>query len=444
MYAASGQALFSPFSGDREFFMDLSVSSSDANAALGHFAVGPPLPFRFSEFASMSSRPRKVALLVETSKSLGRGILRGIHNYARDLEHWSICLEPCALYSSPPAWLRGWKGDGIIAHISDAKTAQLILEAALPTINLGLPLTGACFPRIEPNPRSVAQMAARHFLERGFRHIGFCGDCLYSDDWSTRFVKHLRHVLRQVKPNGLGVVERHLGNLSQDWDADLADLSDWIEGLPKPIGLVALNDSIGMRVLDACRSVGVMVPEHVAVLGLEDDEVVCSMARPPLSSISTNAETIGFRAAELLDKLMCGAEPPNKIITVEPIRVVTRQSTDVREHVDEVVAKAVTFIRSWATDGINVDDVLREVDVSRSSLDRRFKSALGRTPHEEIVRAQLSVAMQLLIGTDLTLNQIAVRSGFRHAPYMGAVFRRELKMTAGEYRQFYANTVPTL
>jgi LacI family transcriptional regulator len=105
------------------------------------------------------------------------------------------------------------------------------------------------------------------------------------------------------------------------------------------------------------------------------------------------------------------------------------------------VSKAVRFIRNWAAEGINVEDVLREVNVSRSSLDRRFKAALVRTPHEEIVRAQLNVAMHLLVETKLNLTQIAVKSGFKHAAYMGAVFRRELKMTAGQYREFCGNSV---
>lgn len=415
--------------------MQLQTKPNELLSGHGEFAVGLLPPTLSSGSSVMRSRTHKVALLVETSKSYGRGILRGINKYVKEHKQWSICLEPRSAEASPPTWLRRWKGHGIIARLADHKIAQVVLRAGLPTINLGPQLPDIDLPCIESNPRSIAQIVARHFLERGFRNFGFCGDKSATDDWSTRVANHFRSVLRHAGPHGYCVIERYFGIRPRDWDKELAQLSSWIERLPKPIGIFAINDAIGMRVLEACHVAGAAVPEQVAVLGLENDELVCSMACPPLSSVSTNAEMIGYRAAELLDGLMQGADPPRKVAAVEPISIVTRQSTDVQAHVDEVVAKAMRFIRSWAAEGINVDDVLREVDVSRSSLDRRFKSALGRTPHEEIVRAQLHAAMKLLSETDLNLTQIALKAGFKHAAYMGAVFRRELKMTAGQYRQ---------
>lgn len=419
----------------RDLTMQLTAKPNDALPAEGEFAVGL-FPHHLSRGNSvMQSRTHKVALIVETSKSYGRGILRGINRYVKEHKQWSICLEPRFADSSPPIWLRRWKGHGIIARLADQKIAQAVLRTGLPTINLGAQLPDIDLPCIESNPRSIAKIVARHFLERGLRNFGFCGEKLAADDWSARVAAHFRSVLRHTGPNGHCVVERFFENRPRDWDKELAQLSTWIARLPKPIGIFAINDSIGMRVLEAAHLAGASVPEDVAVLGLENDELVCSMACPPLSSVSTNAEMIGYRAAELLDGLMNGEVPSRKITTVEPISIVTRQSTDIQAHVDEVVAKAVRFIRMWASEGINVDDVLREVDVSRSSLDRRFKAALGRTPHEEIVRAQLQTAMRLLSETDLNLTQIAMKSGFKHAAYMGAVFKRELKMTAGQYRQ---------
>jgi LacI family transcriptional regulator len=421
--------------------MQLSAKTNGAISGHSEFSVGLIPPTLSNGNSVMRSRTHKVALIVETSKSYGRGILRGINRYVKEHQQWSICLEPRSAEASPPTWLRRWKGHGIIARLTDRKIAQAVLRAGLPTINLGPQLPDLDLPCVESNPQSIARVIARHFLERGFRNFGFCGDNLAPDDWSTRVAGHLRSVLRHAGNNGYGVIERYFGNRPRDWDKEQAQLGTWIARLPKPIGIFAINDSLGMRVLEACHLIGAAVPDQVAVLGLENDELVCSMACPPLSSVSTNAETIGYRAAELLDQLMHGAAPPRKVVAVEPISVVTRQSTDVQAHMDEIVAKAVRFIRSWAAEGINVDDVLREVDVSRSSLDRRFKAALGRTPHEEIVRAQLHVAMQMLAETDFNLTQIAVKAGFKHAAYMGAVFRRELKMTAGQYRQICISSV---
>jgi LacI family transcriptional regulator len=419
--------------------MNLIAKSKDEILEATEFSFVLPPSTSSNGSLIMQSRSYKVALVVETSKSYGRGILQGINRYTKENETWSIYLMPQLSEGSSPTWLRNWKGDGIIARLSDPKVAQAILRAELPTVNLGLPLPNVTIPCVQSNPRSIARIVARHFLERGFRNFGFCGDKQSRDDWSPRVASEFRSVLRHAGHHGYDVVERCLGNLPtdwEDWDKEQVELGRWISRLPKPIGVFAINDSIGMQVLEACHQIGAAIPDHVAVLGLENDELVCSLASPPLSSVSINAEMIGYRAAQLLDDLMRGVDPSKKTVTVEPISVVTRQSTDVQGHVDEIVAKAVRFIRNWAPEGINVDDVLREVNVSRSSLDRRFKAALGRTPHEEIVRAQLNVAMQLLTDTDFNLTQIAIKSGFKHAAYMGAVFRRELNMTAGQYRQF--------
>ena len=218
------------------------------------------------------------------------------------------------------------------------------------------------------------------------------------------------------------------------WEEQQAQLCDWLRSLPRPIGIMACNDMRGQHVLDACRRINAAVPEEVAVIGVDNDELVCDLCDPPLSSVMPNPQRIGFEAAALLDRLMEGEKPQQMSKLVEPLGIVTRQSTDVLAIEDPLVASAVKYIRQRACDGISVVDVLHHVPVSRSILERRFRKFIGRSPQSEIRNVQLKRVKQLLRETDLPLERIAALSGYDHPEYMSVVFKRELGQTPGQYR----------
>jgi len=383
----------------------------------------------------MENETPRVALLIETSKSFGRGVLRGVNRYVREHEHWSFYLEPRDLGTLPPPWLPHWRGDGIIARISTPQLADAIQQAKLPTVNLSSANPTLSFPSIETCPNKQAALAAQHLLERGFRSFGFCGDGLQFANWSERVGAAF---LDSVAKMGCDCAQFYItteGSTTFDWETSQARLANWLLGLPKPVGILAINDPTGLQVLEACRLVALGVPKEVAVVGIENDELLCQMADPPLTSVMQHPELVGYRAAEMLNELMKGQRLTQQFVTILPIGVAMRQSTDIEAHLDHVLGTALRYIRQHATSGLTVDQVVRKVNVSRSSLDRRFKAALGFTPHDEIVRTQLRAAMQLLTVTDLNLTDIAIQAGYRHPEYMGAVFRRELGITPGDYRR---------
>lgn len=390
----------------------------------------------------MPPNARRVALLVETSKSLGRGILLGINRYVKEHEHWSIYLEPRDLETMPPPWLATWQGDGIIARVSSPKIAEIVIATSLPTVNVSSALPDLALHRVESNPHSQGRIAARYLFERGFRSFAFCGDEMHFSNWSRRVAVGFWEFLKECLDSEIPTREHYLGATKRlDWDKEQALLGRWIGDLPKPVAILSINDPIGLRVLEACHKSGYQVPEHVAVLGLDNDELLCAMADPPLSSLIPNSQRLGYMAAEILDGLMRGQCPVNPVTSVEPVGIVTRLSTDVTAHHDDVVATALIFIRKNACKGIVVDDIVKHVAISRSSLDRRFQSLLGRTPHDEIVRTKLKRAMQLLAETQLSLSEVAFKVGYEHAEYMSVVFRRELGVSAREYR-IQANDAP--
>ena len=219
------------------------------------------------------------------------------------------------------------------------------------------------------------------------------------------------------------------------WYRRQEDLRQWLQDLPKPAAVVTWTSDRGREVLYACRAAGLLVPEQVAVMGGDEDSLLCETCNPPLSGVALTSERIGFEAAALLDRLLHGRHAPSDLILIEPTRVVVRQSTDTLAITEPDLARAIAFVRVHAVKPIRVRDVLREVAVSRSWLERRFQETLGRSPAEEIRRVRLERAKQLLADTDLPVPQVAAASGFASREYLAYAFKQATNLTPREFRQ---------
>jgi LacI family transcriptional regulator len=213
-----------------------------------------------------------------------------------------------------------------------------------------------------------------------------------------------------------------------------AELADWLRHLPKPVGVLACNDVRGQQVLNACREAGLAVPDEVAVLGVDNSELVCNLSDPPLSSVDLNCEQIGYEAAALLARLLAGGRAKPRTRLLEPRGIVTRRSTDVLAIEDPETAAAVRLIRTRACEGLTVRQLLASCPLSSSSLERRFAQLLGRTPKAEILRVKVQRVQELLAHPDLSLAAIAARAGFKHPENLSFVFKQKTGLTAGQYR----------
>ncbi|MGC1273355.1 MAG: DNA-binding transcriptional regulator [Planctomycetaceae bacterium] len=376
----------------------------------------------------MKKRPA-VALLIETSNAYARGLLAGIVRYARELHPpWSIRLVEQGRGDPPPAWLRNWKGDGIVARIETQTIARAVKATGLPVVDVSAARHVPGVPWVETDDGAIAKLAAEHLLERGFRHFGFCGEPGFNwSNWrEAAFVRSLRDA---------GHACEVFDTPSQSRRAHEREaMARWIARLPKPAGVMACYDIRAQQLLDACRDAGVAVPDEIAVIGVDNDELLCDLSMPPLSSVVPDSRRAGYEAARLLDQLLAGRKVPAEPVLVPPLGVATRQSTDVLAIDDRDVAQAIRFIREHACDGIAVSDVLRVVPLSRRAFEKRFLDRLGRTPHQEILRLKIARAEQLLTETDLSLAAIAERTGFRHAEYLSVAFKRATGRTPGQHR----------
>ncbi len=379
----------------------------------------------------------KVALLIETSREYGRGVLRGIVRYARLHGPWAFYITPGDFEQALPK-MEQWGGTGIIARIANAKVAKAILSAGLPVVAMDLsekqltennPLSKVC--EIISDSYHAAQLAANHLLERGFTNYAFVG--IAEKVWSTRrhtsFVKHIRQA--GFEPH---VYEPPKNARDQEWGGEQKIMAEWLRNLPKPIGLMACNDDRGRDVLEACRAANVSVPEEVAVIGVDNDSLLCELADPPLSSVALNAEHGGFEAAALLERLMSGRFKGQERIVVEPLQVVTRRSTDAVALEDLEVAHALQFIHENAGRPIQVMEVVNNLSVSRRMLEIRFRRAIGKSMNEIIQQAHLERAKRLLLETDLPLPKVAEAAGYNSASYMAVVFHKAYAMTPARFR----------
>ncbi|HQA00406.1 MAG TPA: XylR family transcriptional regulator, partial [Phycisphaerae bacterium] len=306
----------------------------------------------------MAKRPR-VALIVESSTPFGRQVLQGIARYVRTHQSWSIFLEQREFGAMPRKWLLHRKWDGIISRPTNPRLAEEFRRMKVPVVDLNSLYDDLGFPRIRSDNEAIGRMGAEHLLERGFRHFAFCSYSgtqwagLRREGFAKRLAQagHTCHVYESPWRSG------HL----LEWDEDQERIARWIKSLPKPCGLMACNDPRGQQVIDACWRVDVAVPEMVAIIGVDNDEILCELCDPSMSSIIPNPQRIGYEAAATLDALMAGRRVTEREMLIEPVGIKTRQSSDVLAVEDQDVAAAMTYIRDHALEGCTVQDVLRHV-----------------------------------------------------------------------------------
>ena len=381
------------------------------------------------------TRPPKVALLIETSNAYARELLHGVREWLRHHGPWTIFLSEAGRGAEPPPWLKGWKGDGIIARIETPAIAKAVAAARLPAVDVSAARLLPELPWLETDDRAIAQTAAEHLRERGFREFAYVGDDRFN--WSRwrrdAFAAHLtQHGLRCW--DFANVSRPDSADREANWETQLADLMRWLKSLPKPLGVFAGYDIRGMQILEACRRLEFAVPDQVAVLGVDNDELLCDLADPPLSSVIPDVRRTGYEAASLLDRMMRGEKVRGEGRLFVPLGVATRQSTDVVAVADRHISTAVRFIREHACNGITVADIVKQVPLSRRVLETRFQKLLGRSPHEQIMAVKLDRVKRLLSETDLSLAVIADRTGFKHVEYLSVAFKRQVGVTASEYR----------
>jgi LacI family transcriptional regulator len=335
-------------------------------------------------------------------------------------------------------WLTSLDADGVMAHTWDIHFINSIVNLGLPAVICGLdkPTHKAC--RLSTDETGAGRMAAEYFMERGFINFAFCGfdDMIWSRQKCDGFKRTLTEagfqtsIYRQPRTRRL----RKPAN-------EQPIIAAWLRSLSKPVALMTCNDDRSQDVLVACKIAECKVPDDVAILGVDNDELICNFSYPQLSSIALSTERAGYEAAKVLDKLMKGQKiaENEKEVTIFPLHVVTRQSTDIMAIEDKNVEQAVSFIRRHSREIIQVDDVAQAVGLSRRALEQHFRKALDHSVHEEIKYTRVNLMANMLIGTNLSVSQIAKLLGYPHATHnISRYFKQQKGMSPLEYRRKFA------
>jgi LacI family transcriptional regulator len=375
---------------------------------------------------------RRIGLVLDRHITYCRGILRGIYSYVQP----GLDLE-MRLVSSPlenVRLLRDWGPTGVIANITRVDLAQALEAFDLPVINVSGAINECRLPRVGIDDEAIGTMAAEYLVTQGFRHFAYSG-------WASRVYSQKREAAYRsyLQQHGHDCSSYDSEPVIDAFDSSAgsrdAELSRWLRTMPNPVGIFCSNDERALWIRDVCRQIGLRVPEDVALVGVDDDELICRIMSPPLSSVSTPIEQVGREAARLLERLMNGEAAPEEAILLPPTRVVGRRSSEVVAVGDSHVTAALQFIQQHAREPLSVKQVLDAVPISRSWLERRFKELLGRTPAEEIERVQLGEAKRLLSDTNLAMSEVAENSGFSSASRLSHTFRRATGLTPSAYRQ---------
>jgi LacI family transcriptional regulator len=371
-----------------------------------------------------------VALLIETSGAYGRGLLFGVMRYLREHGPWSVYLHPHDLGAPPPPWLRKWRGDGVLVRNDDRRIGRAIRARGLPAVDLRSSESG--LPYIGFDNRIAVRLAFEHLLDSGLKQFGFCG-LPRNHDPGLDLRCDLFQELVVAKGYNCHVFDRRAKS-RDGWEEEQDHLVAWLLELPRPIGVMAYDDDRGEQVLDACRRADILVPDEVAVIGVDNDEILCNLSSPPLSSVDVDAPRMGYEAAALLGRLMTGKRPPRRPLLLPPRGVVCRESTDLLATADRELASAIRFLREHACEGLRLKEFLRETQLSRRALERRMRKLLGRSPKEELMRVQFIRAKQLLAETDLPAAAIAAKCGFGQPSYFSRAFRAKVGVSPRDYR----------
>jgi LacI family transcriptional regulator len=381
----------------------------------------------------------KIILLIDFAEEYSKSLLRGISRYSRDHGPWSFCRMPLFYRETMGTdgilqWAKEWGAHGIIGQLYNDSEVEKFVQAGIPVIAQDFKERFKEIPNITGNYHETGKIGAEYFLKKGFKHFAFYGfkNIVWSRERAEGYEKRLQEAGYEVH------YFEHRKSRSRDlWYYKPSSLSRWLKALPKPIALMTCDDNQGQHITEACRHAGIRIPEEVAVLGVDNDEMLCTFSDPPLSSISLDTEKGGYETARLIEQLIKHGNHDFYDIIVKPTQVVTRQSTNIYATNDKYIATALRYIHQNVDKNLNVEQVLEQVPLSRRSLEKRFQQITGYPVYEYIYSLRIEKFTQKLLETDMTIFEIALDLGLNDSKNIARQFKQIKGCTPVEYRKKY-------
>ncbi|WP_455966752.1 substrate-binding domain-containing protein [Bacteroides fluxus] len=380
----------------------------------------------------------RLILLTDFTEAFAHNLLRGILEYSKGREPWVVCRMPPSYKQANGIpgvleWAKKWEADAIIAQFDDTDEVELFRQNGIIALAQDFKSRFSVIPNITSRYKQTGQMAADFFLQKGFRNFAFYG---YKDVvWSEERCMGFRD---RIVEKGFGdcFFEYQKQSLENLWYYESEPVANWIKSLPRPVALMACDDTQGNKIMELCRVLGIKIPEEVAVLGVDNDEIICGLSDPPLSSVNLNIVKGGYEAARLIERLLRDKDAISEDVVIQPVTIVNRLSTDIYATDNPVILTALKYIHQNLVNKISVEDIVRQVPLSRRLLEIRFKQVTGQPIYQYISNLRMERFAQLLLANTEPVADLAVQVGLADAKNLARQFKEWKGCTPVEYRKW--------
>ena len=385
----------------------------------------------------------RLLIISDFTEAFPSKLLKGIVKYSRRKEQWSICRMPPAykkLIGIPGVvrWAKQWGADAVIGQFEETDDVGLFAVNGIVAVAQDYKQRFTTIPNITADYLGTGRMAARFYLEHGFRHFGYFG--FRNVCWSDERCEGFR---RELEEAGFGesLYTYNLQEIDNLWFYEREKLADWLNAIPKPIAIMACDDNQGNNLVEACHTAGIKIPSEVSILGVDNDELLCSLGSTPLSSIQVDIEDGGYRTAELIEQRVLNPDAPLRDVVLKPLKIIGRMSTAAYATDDVQIQKAIQFIHRNDNKKISVEDVMGEVALSRRLLERRFKKVTGQTIYQYITDLKLKHFAEMMLNSDEQLTNIAITLGESDTKSISRRFKQIYGCSPSQWREKNQNSL---
>lgn len=383
----------------------------------------------------------RILFLTDFSEAYARNLLLGIARYAHAVgQAWSLCRLPLSIrdkfgIEAVIDLAKKMRADAVIGQFYNTDNVELFARNGIITIAQDFKARFTTIPNITGPHFLAGKMGAEYFAKKGFRHFAFYGtrDVVWSDERMQGF----RETVRAANPSfTFSALCKNTQNAL--WDYDTNQLVTWLQSLPKPVAIMACDDNHAYHITEACQQGEgggrLRIPDDIAVLSVDNDETICRLSSPNLSSLNQNIEQGGYDVAQLIDRILRDPATPREDVMVQPTHIVTRQSTDIYANNDQHIAEVLKYIHENISQKITVDELVELVPLSRRLLETRFKRSMGTSIYDYILQTRIEKVAQLLC-EGMSVSEAAIELGFSDIKNLSRMFRQQRGMTPSEYRR---------
>ncbi|GHT66670.1 XylR family transcriptional regulator [Bacteroidia bacterium] len=378
----------------------------------------------------------RIILLTDLSEEYAKNLLKGIVRYSKEHEPWVLCKMPFSYrikhgVEGVLKWAKKWKADGVIAQFYDTDRVEIFRENGIAAIAQDFKSRFTQIPNITGAHHLTGKMGANYFIQKGFKNFAFFGfkDIVWSSERCAGFLDEIKKY--QFENN---FYEYQNADFAEPWHYESAPLIAWLQQLPKPIAIMACDDNQGHHIAEVCKQCGIKIPEEIALLGVDNDNAVCTLSDPPLSSINQAVKKGGYETAQLMSRMIQNPNGKYEDVVVYPTHIITRKSTDIYATNDKYISATLKYIHQNVDKKMTIGTIIKQIPLSRRLLENRFKQEIGVPIYTYIMNLRIEKFAHQLLESNLSIMEIAEEIGYSDYKNIARRFKKIKGCTPSEYK----------